>query len=215
VVSGVGHEGDFTSSDFVADARAPTPSGAAELVVPDRNACLDVLGRTHQRLRASMLRELRGSIARVAGVGLRFKLAHPGFKLAQQVQRLDGLEQRLFSAMRTSLQGGGNRMHEVFSRLVQHSPDHLAREYRLRQEGLAARLAHAARESISRAGLRLGLAQRALDTVSPLATLTRGFAIVTRSDGKVVTDAEAVRWDEEVEVRLARGRLKARVIAKG
>lgn len=259
VVSGVGHEVDFTICDLVADLRAPTPSGAAELVVPDRNACLDVLARTQQRLQASMQRELRhvgarfdgvrlrlklthpgvrllqqmqrlddleqrmsgsiqrelrASMTRVAGVELRFKLAHPGLKLAQQLQKLDGLEQRLAGAMRTSVREGANRCAAAFAGLVQHSPDRMTREYRLRQEGLAARLAHAARESISRAALRLGLAQRGLDTVSPLATLTRGFAIITRADGQVVTDANAVRWDEEIEVRLAQGRLKARVTSK-
>lgn len=259
VVAGIGHEVDFTITDFVADVRAPTPSGAAELVVPDGHACLEALARTEARLKASMhrelrsvgarfdgvrlrlrlthpgvrllqqaqrlddleqrmsgciQRELRASMARVAGVELRFKLAHPGLKLAQQLQRVDGLEQRLASAMRTTLHGGGNRMNGAFARLVQHSPEHMTREYRLRQEALSARLGHAARQSIFRGAHRLSLALRALQTVSPLATLTRGFAIVTRADGSVVTDAESVAIGEEIDARLARGRIKARVTGK-
>src|SRR6202049_703679 len=81
VVSGVGHEIDFTIADLVADARAPTPSGAAELVVPDRSGGLEVLARTAQRLGAGMRRELRVNGARFEGTERRLKLAHPGVRL--------------------------------------------------------------------------------------------------------------------------------------
>src|SRR6201996_1141322 len=87
VVSGVGHEIDFTIADFVADARAPTPSGAAELVAPDRNACLETLARTSERMTACMRRELRSVNARFDAALLRLKLVHPGVRLAQQAQK--------------------------------------------------------------------------------------------------------------------------------
>ena len=77
VVSGIGHEVDFTIADFVADARAPTPSGAAELVVPDRAACLDVLSRTADRLLVGMRRELRTVTSRFDAAASRLKLMHP------------------------------------------------------------------------------------------------------------------------------------------
>src|SRR6202047_3362662 len=100
IVSGVGHEIDFTIADFVADARAPTPSGAAELVTPDRIACLEALARNLERLTACMRRELRSVSSRFDAAGLRLKLSHPGVRLAQQTQRLDELEQRLTAVMR-------------------------------------------------------------------------------------------------------------------
>jgi exodeoxyribonuclease VII large subunit len=214
VVSGIGHEIDFTIADFVADARAPTPSGAAELVAPDRNACLEALARTAERMSACVRRELRAISARFDGLDRRLKLAHPGMRLVQQVQRLDDLEQRLSGAMRGNLHSDRNRVSEAFARLVQRSPDHLVREYRLRHEALAARLDHALQQCISRAEHRLNVAQRTLDAVSPLATMTRGFAIVTRADGTLVTDADSVSVGDEIETRLARGRLKARVTGK-
>lgn len=215
VVSGVGHEIDFTIADLAADARAPTPSGAAELVVPDRSACLEVLARTARRLGAGMRRELRVNGARFEGTERRLKLAHPGVRLHQQMQRLDDLAQRLSGAVRAGLHRDQMRVAQSITRLVRRSPDHVVREYRARHQGVEARLEHAAKECLSRGQHRLALAQRALNAVSPLATLTRGFAIVTRAaGGTLLTDAAAVAAGEEIEARLARGSLRARVTAR-
>jgi exodeoxyribonuclease VII large subunit len=214
VVSGIGHEIDFTIADFVADARAPTPSGAAELVAPDRNACLEALARTAERMSACMRRELRSVTARLEGTLQRLKLTHPGVRLAQQVQRLDDLEQRLAHSVLATVHSDRNRVAELFTRLVQRSPDHLVREYRLRHEAFDSRLRHAWKEYISRKEHRVGLAIQTLNTASPLATLARGFAMVTRPDGTLVRDAGAVNVGDEIEARLAQGKLKARVTGK-
>jgi exodeoxyribonuclease VII large subunit len=260
IVSGVGHEIDFTIADFVADARAPTPSGAAELVAPDRIACLEALARTMDRLSACMRRELRSVASRFDGASLRLKLAHPCIRLTQQVQRLDDLEQRLTAfvqrelrsvasrfdgmslrlklahpglrlaqqerrlddlklrlngAIRGALHSDRTRISEMYTRLVHRSPEHSIREHRTRHDALSGRLGHAMRQRVSRAEHRLNLAIRTLNTVSPLATLGRGFALVKRvADGALVTNADAVAVGDEIEARLAHGTLKARVTAK-
>src|SRR6201996_5456868 len=110
IVSGIGHEIDFTIADFVADARAPTPSGAAELVAPDRNACLEALDRTMERLTVSMRRELRSLGSRFEAAQFRLKLTHPGIRLNQQAQRLDELEQRLVGAVQREIRGANPRL---------------------------------------------------------------------------------------------------------
>ncbi|MDB6156903.1 MAG: hypothetical protein JWO04_609 [Gammaproteobacteria bacterium] len=260
IVSGVGHEIDFTIADFVADARAPTPSGAAELVAPDRIACLEALARTMDRLSACIRRELRSVASRFDGASLRLKLAHPGIRLTQQVQRLDDLEQRLTAfvqrelrsvasrfdgmslrlklahpglrlaqqerrlddlklrlngAIRGALHSDRTRISEMYTRLVHRSPEHSIREHRTRHDALSGRLGHAMRQRVSRAEHRLNLAIRTLNTVSPLATLGRGFALVKRvADGALVTNADSVAVGDEIEARLAHGTLKARVTAK-
>jgi len=236
VVSGVGHEIDFTIADFVADARAPTPSAAAEMVVPDRHACLEALARTAQRMQAVMRRELRAVRARLDTVGRRLGREHPGVRLQQQMQRLDDLSQRLGGSTRGTLHREGQRLAELRARLQQHSPRHalggwgarnqslqlrLARamnEHRTRAAAratqLQARLERAASERLLRSEQRLALAQRALDAVSPLATVRRGFAIVKRSAGTVLTDATTVAIGEEIEASLARGSLTARVTGR-
>src|SRR6266404_3437881 len=189
VVSGVGHEIDFTIADLAADARAPTPSGAAELVVPERSTCLEVLARGAQRLGAGMHRELRVNGARLENTRRRLKLAHPGIRLQHQM-----------------------RLAHSITRLVRRSPEQLVRGFLARHQEAGARLEHAASRCLSRAQHRLALAQRALNAVSPLATLTRGFAIVTRAaSGALLTDAAAIASGEEIEARLARGSLRARV----
>src|SRR5438477_195696 len=107
------------------------------------------------------------------------------------------------------------RLAHGITALVRRSPDQLVREYRVRHQGAGARLQHAAGECLSRAQHRLALAQRALNAVSPLATLTLGIAIVTRATGgTLLTDAAAVAAGEEIEARLARGSLRARVTAR-
>jgi exodeoxyribonuclease VII large subunit len=215
VVAGIGHEIDFTLADFAADARAPTPSGAAELVTPDRQEVLQALSKTAERLHVACSRELRAFAARVASAAACLKLAHPGARLEQQAQRLDDLEQRLAGALRTRLLRDGNGLSERFARLMRRSPEHRVREERVRLTSLAARLEHAARKRVADAEHRLGLARRGLNAVSPLGTLERGFAIVTRAaDGAVVTDADSIAMDEEIEARLAHGRVRARVTGK-
>ncbi|HYX74951.1 MAG TPA: exodeoxyribonuclease VII large subunit [Steroidobacteraceae bacterium] len=236
VVSGVGHEIDFTIADFVADARAPTPSAAAEMVVPDRHACLEALARSAQRIQAGMRRELRTVRARLETVARRLGREHPGVRLQQQMQRLDDLSQRLGGSTRGTLHREGRRLAELRARLQQHSPRHalggwgarnqalqlrLARamgEQQARAAGRAAQLqAHlqrAASERLLRSEQRLALVQRALDAVSPLATVRRGFAIVKRGDGTVLTDAATVAIGEEIEASLARGSLTARVTGR-
>src|SRR5580704_2049362 len=191
VVSGVGHEIDFTIADFVADARAPTPSAAAELVAPDRQACLEALARTARRL----------------------PLAHPGLRLAQQMQRLDDLAQRLSAAVRGRSHQDSVRLADLQARLAHCSPRHRLQEYAARAARLQARLAHAAGASVAHLTHRLALAQRGLHTVSPLATLARGFAIVTGDTG-ILTDAATVTPGSEIEARLARGTLTARVTGR-
>jgi exodeoxyribonuclease VII large subunit len=159
---------------------------------------------------------LRGAASRLDTALQRLSLAHPGVRLAQQQQRLDDLEQRIANALAVQLHDKRSRLGDVFARLVRHSPDRLVRDLRVRHELFAGRLRHALLACLARAEHRLSLAQRTLDTVSPLATLARGFAIITRpADGALIGDASRVNIGDEIEARLDRGRLRARVLGKG
>ena len=215
VISGIGHEIDFTLSDFAADARAPTPSGAAELATPDRHALIQALAKCAERLHVACSRGLRALGARLAAADACLKIAHPGARLQQQVQRLDDLEQRLAGTMRSRLHRDSHRLSEAFALMLHRSPERRVRELRMRHAAAAARLDHAAERLISNARHRLGLAARGLDAVSPLQTLERGYAIVTSApDGAVLTQADSVALGQEIEARLAHGRIRACVTGK-
>ena len=211
-VTGIGHEVDFTIADFVADVRAPTPSGAAELVVPDQQQWLARWTATLHRLAGAMNRNLtRRSTSQEWLVG-RLRQAHPGVRLLHQVQRLDDLEQRLALSARRWLERSSARLHRQTARLSGFSPLTQIRKLSSRCAESQLHLRAAARARVGGARARLDLAMRALNGVSPLATLERGYAIVIRSaDGQVLRSASEVRSGEDIEARLSKGRVIARV----
>jgi exodeoxyribonuclease VII large subunit len=214
VISGVGHEIDFTIADFVADVRAPTPSGAAELVVPDRQELLNALRRVGERLVQSGRRELRTASQLLVQLRHRLQRTHPGVRLQTGAQRLDELEQRMRKALYAHAQQQNLRLSAAFAALMRVTPAHRVAALSARSAELRLRLHHALRRSEQHSIHRLSLAQHKLDAVSPLATLARGFAVVTRTDGRVITDASTVAVGDEIQARLHRGVLQARVTAR-
>src|SRR3569833_3418224 len=148
VVSGVGHEIDFTIADKETDARAPTPSGAAELVAPDRNACLEALSRTLERMSVGMRREVRALGTRFSAANARLKLSHPGIRLNQQAQRLDELEQRLTASVLRELRTIGSRFDGMSQRLKVAHPGARLGQQKQRLDDLEQRLAGAMRSAL-------------------------------------------------------------------
>jgi exodeoxyribonuclease VII large subunit len=215
VVSGIGHEVDFTIADFVADVRAPTPSGAAELVVPDSREWFARLAQLAQRLQQAGLRGLREQRRQLESLVHRLRQTDPATRLTAGMQRLDDLEQRLAQALRIALSRRENRLRQLEARLARRAPTALLRELHLRELSLRARLEQAMTRRLASASSRFAVARGALAAVSPLATLDRGYAIVTRTgDGGLVRSADQVAVGDEVEARVGRGRLRARVTGR-
>ena len=212
IISGVGHEIDFTIADFVADIRAPTPSGAAELAAPDRtqwNARIVSLGERLDRVAGQRLADPAN---RLAALGHRLRQSHPGVRLRHCQQRLDELETRYRLSLARSLRERRSRLAESAARLGGASPAGRIARLEERRRFVSRSLAQAARVALQGQRERLSLARRTLESVSPLATLQRGYAIVTaREDGAVVTDAGAAPAGTAIDVRLARGGLAATV----
>lgn len=214
VVSGVGHEVDFTIADFAADLRAPTPSGAAELVVPDALEWLRRLNKDAGRLRNAMARQLGGLAQKLDWQRRRLGATHPGHRLRQHGQRLDELEGRLRRAVDNTLISRQRRLAHANAVLVAQSPARRVQAARERVEDLGRRLRTTTHYRLQTLQARVDAAGHALHTVSPLATLERGYAIVTDPrDGAVLRDAGQLAAGDRLEVRLARGRIEADVTA--
>jgi exodeoxyribonuclease VII large subunit len=215
VVSAVGHETDVTIADFVADLRAPTPSAAAELVVPERAqllAQLDGLGRRLERgLRQRVLRHAE----RLRDLGQRRVLTDPGRPLRDHARRLDELGLRLTHGLRRRQAAERDRLRRAERALrpalllgpVGHAGRLLAQ--------VRSRLERAARVDVARRRQAVQGAAGRLDGLSPLACLARGYSICTDAAGAVLTRAAGVTPGERVGVRLAAGRLDCRVEAVG
>ena len=208
LISAVGHEVDFTIADFVADRRAPTPSAAAELVSPDQTEWLVQLGALETRGLRHIRQTLADSRKRLRWLQQRLQLRHPGQYLRQQAQRLDELEQRTRLAIHSYFNRLQYSVNEVLARLKQASPAHQINCTELQRQALLQRMQAAINRLLQTRQRQLAVACKSLDTISPLATLDRGYAIVTRqTDTHVLHQASAVKAGDRIEARLARGRL--------
>jgi exodeoxyribonuclease VII large subunit len=208
LVSGIGHEVDFTIADFVADVRAPTPSGAAELVAPDCNEWSRTLAGLRRRLLQASERHISQSSQRVLWLERRLAQLHPGVQLRQHAQRLDELEQRLIRIVQVQVSQRRALVSQLGAHLRQHSPALMVSTGYRRLENAWSVLRAAMTHRLQRSRHRLTVAAGTLDVVSPLRTLQRGYAIVTAND-HVVTDAAALNPGDLIEARLAHGLVEA------
>jgi exodeoxyribonuclease VII large subunit len=211
IVSAVGHEVDFTIADFVADARAPTPSGAAEIVVPSQHDWLLRLNALAVRIGRIGERAVQDRSQQLDWLNKRLLAASPAATLRRQHDSLRENSARLAATMRRQLLESRHRVQGLRSELLQQSPALAVQRSLARLGTLQQRLASASRDRLSQLDHRLALLGRSLHGVSPLATLDRGYAIVMDADGKALTDAAAVTSGEQITARLARGRLEASV----
>jgi len=215
VICGVGHEIDVSIADFAADQRAPTPSAAAEMLVPDRREWLRGLATTARRLVGGVQQRVAQARQQFDFASRRLDQQHPGQRLRQQSQRLDELEQLLSSRVRHRLDRFSSRIAEAHAHLRRVSPAQRITRIGDGVNNTGRRLQTATAQIIERFNRRLSVAARALDAVSPLATLDRGYAIVTvtQADGsqRIIRDASSLEPGNAVEARVAHGIIDAEV----
>lgn len=213
VVSAVGHETDFTIADFVADVRAPTPSAAAEIVVPVKSeleASLQAVESRLARWMAARVRELR-----VAVHDARAVLADPRLALATYRRRVDEAEETLVETVRRPIQRSRRRAAELERRLWSVNPRATVAIRRQRVAELRRRLEAASKSRVGVARERVISHGGVLEALSPLKVLARGYSLASLPDGTLVRDSSQVSPGDRFDVRLERGRLAATVDSTG
>jgi exodeoxyribonuclease VII large subunit len=209
VISAVGHETDFTIVDFVADLRAPTPSAAAELVIRSRQEIEEQVELLSSRLEKAIRYQLLMGRQQLTELGQHGAFGRMVDAIRRRQQTLDELVFRMAHAQRDVLEAR-RRKYETLSAAVRH--------YDLRRVLAGVRGELGARTEAMAAAMRSVLLQRrarldrmgsALEALSPVAILERGYALVFDGSGKLLKDADQVREGDEIEARLARGRVGA------
>jgi len=211
VISAVGHETDFTIADFVADLRAPTPSAAAELVVETQERLAEQIGTLENDLR----KVIRYNLLR-RRQELTELVAHRGFEtlrilLGEAAQRSDDLADRLQEAARETLRQARRRWEQPHAFLTHYDLRARQERERLRLHRVSAALVHPIRLLLAKKRGQMESLQAELEQLNPEAILERGYAIAFDAAGKVLKDAASVAAGEPITLRLARGRLAARV----
>jgi exodeoxyribonuclease VII large subunit len=211
IVSAIGHETDFTIADFVADLRAPTPSAAAELIVRDQADVLQALDTTEHRAARAVRYVLTSAARRLTEMGIARPAALLSRRIGRALQRVDEAEQSVVAALRATINTGVRRWRAADASLS-------ALDIRIRLEAakgglnnLSERLEDSTVRRLEAAKHALAPVAARLDTLSPLAVLDRGYAVVETEDRRIVRDPATVSAGERLNIRLARGRLGAMV----
>ena len=209
VVSAIGHESDFTISDFVADLRAPTPSSAAEQITPDAKMIKNDISETSDRLIRAARRVTDSRQSELSHLMRRIR--HPSSRLNEFSQRLDDLERRILSRISNLLRIKKSKLAE---RKIS-TPIQKIQQVNDRAKQLSRLMSQSYATLIKNRQASLNEKSSQLEALGPLATLKRGYAIVSdETNGKIIRNSDEITEGEKLEIRLSGGALTAQVVAK-
>ncbi len=209
VVSAVGHEIDFTIADFVADLRAPTPSAAAELLVPEAMELLARLVRLRAQLQRSLLTLLAGERRRLEFLMRTALFREPGKQVAEAAQRLDLAGDSLRRALRTLLDEQEKRLKALSASVRHHRPDQLLALRRVRFENVRLQLADRMRHALIERRARFERVTQVLKLLAPEGMLARGYSMTTTEEGGIVSSVDDVSPQMRIVTRLRDGLVRS------
>ena len=207
IVAGVGHETDFTIADFVADERAPTPTAAAQLAAPERDALREYLEEQQRRITVSLTRALQARGQHLDHLARR--LVRPTERLQQQRQHIGQLTLRLNGARKRFNESHAWKLQQLAERLRSSVPS--VNELRETVDRLHARHRLALTQSLARKIDQLRRLSGNLQHLNPAQVLERGYSVVRNQAGKVITDSAQISIAEQIDVTFARGAVDVRV----
>jgi exodeoxyribonuclease VII large subunit len=214
VVSAIGHETDFTIADFVADLRAPTPSAAAELITEAQHKVEERIEQLSRRLERAGRYKLMQASERLAQLSIQTSAARVRNALGRRQQRVDELGFRMQAAWRSLALVSCDRLNDATNRLMHQDTTQRMMILRERLLAMDDRMARAQQAKIAARIAQHQTLQGRLHSLSPLAVLNRGYALVFSEDGTLVKKDDQVRDGELLTTRLASGTLQSRVTSR-
>ncbi len=213
IISAIGHEVDFTISDFVADMRAPTPSAAAEHAVPNQQEWLNTFKAYEAALQQLMEQKLEQSSQLLDWFNRSLQQLHPGRQLQRNVQHLGELEKRLLNAWQKGFNHRTHQFEIIQTRLNSCQPADTLLKYKQQLNYLQHQLTTGIQSRLEYCRQQLSANVQTLQTVSPLATLERGYSITRQADDNgIIKSAADIKTGDLIETLLADGRIKSQVL---
>lgn len=203
VVTGIGHEVDFTIADFVADQRAATPTAAAELISPDRSQFVQKINSLRSRLVYLAQLNLQQKQQKIDWLNKRIR--HPQEQLQMIKRKLGELNQRHIYALNNKLSAANAKVELLQAKVKQHEPSHRLKQLKQQYININHRFHRATTLLLAQKKQKLQHMVHSLDTLSPLDTLKRGYAIVKSSDDNVISDSSRLKQGQEVKTELRQG----------
>ena len=212
IICGVGHEIDFTIADFVADVRAPTPSAAAELITEDNKQLLTNIVQNRLWLQQKIKQEISHKRQKLEWLESRLSLQKPLNKIQQHIQRLDDCDTRLKQLMSQTINEKYQKLENILLRLNANKPSNKIKEHQESLLHYETRLAQAIKNQLQQKKSQFEIQMATLDSVSPLKTLDRGYAILKdKTSQLLITEINQLTPQQKIEIQLKDGVVDASI----
>jgi len=215
IISAIGHETDTTIADFVSDLRAPTPSGAAEIVTPDQNELLKLLKTLFGRIEHETNQYINSKSQSMDWLSKRLSQSNPIMTVRKQIEISGNLRKLLFSSIGRNLSIHSKAVDSLKFRLNSSSPKLEIQKAISHLSEMQLKITTSTKSSVTKLNSQLTALGKTLDSLSPLKTLDRGYAVARDSKTKkIISNSEKVSINSQIDIKLAKGEIAAKVIKR-